>query len=143
MPLASPFTTNIKAAVDSCTRNSQKRRFQKFHRLEIWPPDICFYLGQSVNQKKKTRSETRRRLLVSPEELQSLRPVLPLSQESDFSSLLFGFAGKAHRAGGVPVTSDAVDAADLRLRAGQRDALEVRPERERERERVSEGGSYC
>lgn len=61
---------------------------------------------------------------------QSLRPMLPLSLESDFWSVSSGSAGEAHRAGGVPVTSDAVDAADLRLRAGQRDALEVRPERE-------------
>lgn len=141
MHLASPFTTNIKDVVDSCSKNSQKRRFQTFHHQEIWPPDICFYLGQSVNQKKKKkkRSETRRRLLVPSEELQSLRPVLLLSPESDFSSVLFGCAGKAHRAGGVPVTPDAVDAADLRLRAGQRDALEVRPERERE----CEGDGYC
>lgn len=37
---------------------------------------------------------------------------------------------RTHGARGLPVAADAVNAADLRLRAGQRDALEVRPERQ-------------
>lgn len=37
---------------------------------------------------------------------------------------------RTHGARGLPVAADTVNAADLRLRAGQRDALEVRPGRQ-------------
>lgn len=55
---ALPFNTNIQDAVDFHIKNSQTRHFQTCHHPEICLPDICLYLGRSVDPKKRRRRKT-------------------------------------------------------------------------------------
>lgn len=56
--VALPDYTNIEDAVDFHIKNSQMRYFQTCHHPEICLPDICFYLGRSVDPKKEEKKKS-------------------------------------------------------------------------------------